>query len=204
MRSLSGVRLRLIVLIAIVGGLAMVGIVYASIPDSNGVIHGCYANKGGGLRVIDTGTGQSCHANKETMLSWNQSGPTGATGLPGPSDAYTVEGSRVIPGDGTNYTVASMSLPQGSFVVSAVVRLAANLGTGTSVTCLTLQDGGPILDGASDANLNPPQVVTVPILGRAVISNQTSTLTLACRSDARSTICRSARRGVVLVLRSSA
>jgi hypothetical protein len=46
----------------------------------------------------------------------------------------------VIPGDGTNYTVASMALPQGSFVVSAVVRLASNLGTGTSVTCLTLQE----------------------------------------------------------------
>jgi hypothetical protein len=92
-----------------------------------------------------------------------------------------VEGSRVIPGDGTNYTVASMALPQGSFVVSAVVRLASNLGTGTSVTCLTLQDG---LDGASDANLYPPQVVTLPILDRAVIRNQTSTLTLACRSAA--------------------
>jgi hypothetical protein len=80
----------------------------------------------------------------------------------------------VIPGDGTNYTVASMALPQGSFVVSAVVRLASNLGTGTSVTCLTLQDGGRILDGASDANLYPPQVVTLPILDRAVIRNQTS------------------------------
>jgi hypothetical protein len=90
----------------------------------------------------------------------------------------------VIPGDGTNYPVASMALPQGSFVVSAVVRLASNLGTGTSVTCLTLQDGGRILDGASDANLYPPQVVTLPILDRAVIRNQTSTLTLACRSAA--------------------
>jgi hypothetical protein len=62
-------------------------------PRLERVIHGRYANKGGGLRVIDTGTGQRCNANKETPLNWNQSGPTGAAG---PSDAYTVEGSRVI------------------------------------------------------------------------------------------------------------
>jgi hypothetical protein len=97
MRFLSGVSLRLAVLIAIVGGLAVAGIVYASIPDSNGLIHGCYANRGGGLRVIDTGAGENCHASKETPLSWNQSGLPGATGPTGPSDAYTVGGSRVIP-----------------------------------------------------------------------------------------------------------
>ena len=45
-------------------GIAMVvlavGVTYASIPGSDGAIHGCYA-AGGQLRVIDTDAGQSCH-----------------------------------------------------------------------------------------------------------------------------------------------
>jgi hypothetical protein len=181
--NLSSGRLRLAVLIAFIGGLAIAGIAYASIPDSNGVIHGCYAKRGGGLRVIDTGAGQSCNA-KETPLSWNQSGPTGAIGPAGPSDAYTVEGTRVIPGDGATYTVASMSLPQGSFVVVAVVRLTLG-GTSTSsfITCVTLSDGAPILDGSSVVTLDAAHSSGLPTLGRAIIRTGTSTVTLACRSN---------------------
>lgn len=66
---------------------ALVGIAgaaYAAIPDSNGVIHGCYANSDGSLRVIDSGAGQSCKAKKETALDWNQSGPQGPAGPQGP------------------------------------------------------------------------------------------------------------------------
>jgi hypothetical protein len=179
MRSLFGGRLRLPVLIAIVGGLALAGIVYASIPDSNAVIHGCYAKNNGGLRVIDTGAGQSCNTNKETPLSWNQSGPPGA---PGPSDAYTVEGSGQVPDDGTHFTVASMSLPHGSFVVSATLILTgANTPLGTFIRCVTLQDGLPILDGTGAMNIDPTRTVMMPILGRAIIRDATSaTLTLAC------------------------
>ena len=29
------------------------GIAYATIPDANGVIHGCYQKSGGALRVLD-------------------------------------------------------------------------------------------------------------------------------------------------------
>lgn len=86
----------------IAGGLALalgVGVAVGAIPDLGGVIHGCYSNtngaegdngKTGGLRVIDTGTGQTC-AKHETALNWNQTGPkgdkgeTGATGPTGPT-----------------------------------------------------------------------------------------------------------------------
>jgi hypothetical protein len=184
MRSCS---VRIAVLIAIDGGLTVAGIVYASIPDSNGVIHGCYANRNGGLRVIDTGAGESCKANRETPLSWNHAGPMGPPGPAGPSDAYAVEGSRVIPGDGTTYTVASMSLPEGTFVVSAVVRIVNNVNPGTFVTCLTLSDGQPILDGASETAVDQAHVAALPTLGVASIRNVTSsTLTLACRSNTSS------------------
>ena len=185
MRPLSSSRhLRLVVLN--VAGLTVAGIVYAAIPDSNGVIHGCYANNGGRLRVIDTSAGGSCNAS-ETALHWNQSGQKGPTGPTGPSDAYTLEGSRgVVPGDGATYTVASGSLPQGSFVVSTTVRIV--LGGlsppgGTFITCLTLVDGFEILDGVAEASIDQAHTTTLPLLGRAIIRAGTSTLTIACRSN---------------------
>ncbi len=44
--------------------------VQASIPDANGVIHGCYKTNTGSLRVIDN-AGSSCAAS-ETPLNWSQ------------------------------------------------------------------------------------------------------------------------------------
>ena len=58
----------------------MGGIAYASIPDSAGVIHGCYGKSNGQLRVIDEG--QSCK-NNETALDWNEQGPQGLQGPQG-------------------------------------------------------------------------------------------------------------------------
>jgi hypothetical protein len=78
------VRRGLVALVAAVAVLAVGGVAYATIPDSSGVIHGCYANKGGSLRVIDTGSGGSCDTKKETALNWNQVGPAGAAGPQGP------------------------------------------------------------------------------------------------------------------------
>jgi hypothetical protein len=60
--------------------------VQASIPDANGLIHGCYKTNNGSLRVIDSAS-SSCAAS-ETPLNWSQRGPTGrkgATGATGPS-----------------------------------------------------------------------------------------------------------------------
>jgi hypothetical protein len=54
----------------IVGGAAAVA--FASIPDGNGTIHGCYDTAKGDLRVIDSATG-TCKA-KETLLNWSQNG----------------------------------------------------------------------------------------------------------------------------------
>src|SRR5438128_2688192 len=52
------------------------GIARATIPDAQGVIHGCVRN--GDLRVIDTASA-ACKDN-ETALVWNQQGPKGDTG----------------------------------------------------------------------------------------------------------------------------
>ena len=61
--------------------LALGGIAYATIPDGSGVIHSCYSNSSGSLRVINAPS-QNCTAT-ETALAWNQTGPTGPTGTPG-------------------------------------------------------------------------------------------------------------------------
>jgi hypothetical protein len=72
-------RRRLVALAAAVAGLALVGgIAYAVIPDSSGVIHGCFKTASGALRVIDPST-TSCLPS-ETAISWNQVGPPGPPG----------------------------------------------------------------------------------------------------------------------------
>src|SRR5262245_54000213 len=62
-----------------VGALAVAvagGVAYATIPDSGGVIHACYVNRAGNLRVIDTETGAACRPD-ETPLSWPRAGSAG-------------------------------------------------------------------------------------------------------------------------------
>lgn len=55
-------------------------IAYASIPDANGIIHGCYKKTGGQLRVID-GETSACD-NNEMPIQWDQTGPQGPPAPP--------------------------------------------------------------------------------------------------------------------------
>jgi hypothetical protein len=73
-RRVAGV-VALGLMLALIGGIA-----YAAIPDANGVIHGCYHNVSGNLRVVDPAT--SCLPS-ETAITWNQSGQQGPPGLSG-------------------------------------------------------------------------------------------------------------------------
>ncbi len=63
----------------------------ASIPDSNGIINGCYNKTNGSLRVIDTAS-DTCRHN-ETAISWNQTGPQGPVGPQGPAGPQGPPGS---------------------------------------------------------------------------------------------------------------
>ena len=84
-------------LVVLVVGVAAGGIAYASIP-AGGVVHGCYQKKSGGLRVIDTSTGDACSAS-EVSLDWSQTGPTGPTGSAGPQGDTGPTGSSGPQGD---------------------------------------------------------------------------------------------------------
>ena len=65
-------------------GISLLSIIaYATIPDSSGVIHGCYKTSNGSLRVIDSPAVQ-CDPRNETAISWSQTGPQGSQGAPGP------------------------------------------------------------------------------------------------------------------------
>lgn len=74
--------------------LVVAGIAYATIPDSGGVIHGCYARINGALRVIDSEKGQRCASN-ESGLNWNVKGPPGPAGPTGPQGT---QGPQGVPG----------------------------------------------------------------------------------------------------------
>ena len=107
-RTLASRRSRL----AIAGAAALVAlaaatVASATIPDGSGVIHGCYGRSGGTLRVIDNSV-VNCRQT-ETSLTWNQSGPKGATGPQGPAGSTGPAGTAVAYGyvDHTGTTVSS-------------------------------------------------------------------------------------------------
>jgi hypothetical protein len=58
-----------------VAALTGAAIAFTTIPGADGLIHRCYSNSNGDLRVIDDAT-DSCHPN-ETAISWSQSGILG-------------------------------------------------------------------------------------------------------------------------------
>ena len=115
-----------VVALAIVGTLVVAGgIAYATIPDSSGVIHGCYQKNQGTLRVIDAGTAQTC-SSSETALNWSQTGPQGAQGPPGPtgpSDVWSVDGYgaglKSLPFQTPVDLATTSTLPAGSYFVQA-------------------------------------------------------------------------------------
>ena len=84
MRILAFTRGRSFVL-GLVGGVFLAGGVaaFAAIPDSGGVIHGCYQKNVGNLRVIDSDDGDKCRPS-EIAIQWSQTGPAGPVGPQGP------------------------------------------------------------------------------------------------------------------------
>jgi hypothetical protein len=165
---------RLIIGIAILAVLAIGGIAYASIPDSKGVIHGCYQKVNGQLRVIDTDAGGKCLAS-ELPVNWSQSGPTGATGAtgatgptgqqgpPGPSptlSVYEADGPFVtIPAGGVRGISADCSstgdlATGGGFNVgSALVVIASIRNSNTTKSWLVIVSNPTNLDLQAQATV---------------------------------------------------
>ena len=146
---------------AAVAALVAGGVAYATIPDSGGVIHGCYARSGGALRVVDAGV-TNCKSG-ETALDWNMQGqqgpvgPKGDSGAPGPagpqgpvgaqgpagpqgpsglSHGYFASSNQVpVSQDPAFSSVGSIhGLPAGTYMITAEVNLLDGLDE-PSVDC---------------------------------------------------------------------
>jgi hypothetical protein len=166
-------------LLAIAVGGALFGIasaVQASIPSSNGVIHGCYGKPGtpqkGQLRVRDADQGEQCRFYENT-LDWNQTGPTGATGATGPTGPTGPTGATGPTGPTgptgsagvgiggactTNHAIQSVN-PNGTvncvaFTPSGRVQTAGWIQTATSSTVTLLDVGGVAVNAICTAGGN--------------------------------------------------
>jgi hypothetical protein len=92
---------RLMILTGIGAALVAGGVASASIPDSNGLIHGCFKPQTGDLRVIDPASPKKEDASckkTETALNWNQAGPQGPAGKDGVDGKDGAPGPKGDPG----------------------------------------------------------------------------------------------------------
>jgi hypothetical protein len=107
----------------------------ASIPDANGVIHGCRKNSGGALRVIDTDAGQTCMAN-ETALSWSQTGPQGPAGPPGGvSGLHVLSQNTQFPANSPGFSLfPTLFCPTGEVAVSGGFGFSSHLSLAVTVS----------------------------------------------------------------------
>ena len=112
----------------IIGVLITTGTAMAVIPDGDGVIHACYNNNNGIVRVIDSL--DSCGQN-ETSLMWNQMGIQGLQGVPGPVGP---------PGASVVYLSDYLSVP--ASVNSMLVRFSTPLPDRNYSVLLTPEIGG--------------------------------------------------------------
>jgi hypothetical protein len=85
-RALVRSRITIAIAAAALGMSTAGAIAYASVPDSDGIIHGCYNKLIGTLRVQDASSSnpllRRCNAS-ETAIMWNQAGPQGPAGPAG-------------------------------------------------------------------------------------------------------------------------
>jgi hypothetical protein len=203
----SGVRIALAAA-ATLAAAVCVGAALGAIPDSAGVIHGCYVTGTGQLRVFDpeSATSKKCSAN-ETELDWNQTGPkgdpgpagpagpagpTGPTGPQGPagasgtSQAYFATNSHVVDTTDTTGVHGDVfntlsGLTSGTYLVWATVTNQPTGATGESIYCWLLGTGGvnPTPDGQG---FSVDSTSTTTISGQVTVPDN-GQLTLSCRSN---------------------
>jgi hypothetical protein len=210
--SFRGTRVRLGALVALAVACTAGGIAYAAIPDGGGAINGCYSNKDGTLRVIDSAAGQSCDTKKETAISWSHTGPQGIAGPAGPqglagavgavgpvgtegpagpagpvgpSNAYTNYGENQTIGDGLTRTVTSVTLPPGSYTLSASVDIFAtdyDNDDGSLITC-SFVSAGDLHGHEAIASVQGLFGDTLPIIGDVTTTAAMTPVFLRCFAE---------------------
>jgi hypothetical protein len=93
---------------------------YATVPDGEGVIHGCALKKIGTLRVIDPAI-QEC-TRVEVPIDWNQTGPKGDPGAPGTSvDVIMAGATGTATADGQE-VIRQIPLSAGAYTLHATIE----------------------------------------------------------------------------------
>jgi hypothetical protein len=190
-----------------VGALLVVaGVAYATIPDSSGAIHGCYARSGGSLRVIDA-TVTNCKSG-ETSLDWNvqgqqgsqgpsgpvgpagpqgpqgpigSQGPAGAQGSSGLSHGYLASSSQVPVAQFPAFSnVASISsVPDGTYMIWAQISLDDSLNE-PSGNC-SLKVNGVVQSSTGTGFELKSGTANLTIVSAATLSGGGSTVDAQCR-----------------------
>jgi hypothetical protein len=122
---------------------ALGGVAYATIPDSNGTIHGCYQKNGGSLRVVESSS--DCRSS-EQALDWNQQGPPGEA-----SGARVLKPFSLAPGE------RRLLFQAGTVTFTASCRFTTEVFTSgeyvSSVEVTTSQDHAAVeVDSGHNAN----------------------------------------------------
>jgi hypothetical protein len=110
-------------------------IAWAGIPDSGGVISGCYGKRTGILHVIDAEAGERC-LNFATPIGWNQTGPPGPVGLQGergPQGGPGAQGETGPPGEAGPTGPPGPAGPQGPQGVPGPTGPRGSAGSGLGI-----------------------------------------------------------------------
>jgi len=137
LHRMMGGRALIVTVVSVVATLALGSAAYASIPDSTGVIHGCYG-RSGELSVVDPTT-STCRRG-DTAVNWNQTGLrglqglTGAPGAAGPAGPTGATGPIGMTGAPGAAGAAGSSGVSGYEVVTAVTS-GLTPGDSAQATC---------------------------------------------------------------------
>ena len=151
--------------------LVVAGVAYATIPDSGGVIHGCYSKSGGSLRVIDAsvtncsksetaldGTFRASRVRRAhrdrrpagpagTARSCRPQGPAGPPGPSGLSHGYLASTSNVPISQAPAFSdVDCLRRPDGNYMVSAQIGAVDSGGSNPDIRC-RVSVNGSVLSG---------------------------------------------------------
>ncbi|HEU0304550.1 MAG TPA: hypothetical protein VFR32_08215 [Gaiellaceae bacterium] len=130
------VRWKSFALVALAGLAVGAGLTWAAIPDTNGVIQGCYKTVGGGLRVIDPSAGGACKAGEQS-IEW-----------PGEQKVVLRSTTQTIqPGAAHTFSVFC---EEGERATGGGYRLFPGFTTPELLPLMTAQGSVPIENGAGE------------------------------------------------------
>jgi hypothetical protein len=171
--------------------LVVAGVAYATIPDSNGAIHGCYARSGGSLRVIDASV-TNCKAG-ETSLDWNvqgqqgpqgpqgpngPAGPVGPQGPQGPTGSQGPAGPQGPSGLSHGYLASSNQVPVAEFPAFSNVGSIASVPDGTYMIWAQISLDDSLNEPSGNCSLKVNGVLQQPTATGVELKSGTANLTI--------------------------